>query len=1618
MLKTTKRKIAFGTGLGVLLLALAGALWQWGPWREEAEPPGGDGQTASRGLLLDVAAMESTEYGVKPDSGYRLLARPGTTLEELQASILLDPAVPFALEPLEKETFGLRLAEPLERNSILKVQVAAEGEEIQGWAFQTEKDFRFSGSHPGDGASQVAVDTGVEVAFTRKLEGAPPPEAFFSIEPYAEGSLSVAGNRIVFVPKANLLPDTLYKVQVRKGYGAEGEVLAGDAAFSFRTAHGDSTAEFQLVKEGPVTYLAPEEAGWIHAYAYGLPEEAVVSLKIHKMEDVEAFTALAGKNLYEVKGILERERLQTQVTQGKTRLVQSGWRQTMELPRSLEEGMYYVMAEVEGRQDGVLLQVTGYNAFGAVDRDELLVWLANGQGLSNVARVSYGDKLLGSTDREGFGKFPATVVEEERARILLDPGQGTPLVLFLQVAPVAEDPAKGYLHTLYTDRTLFLPTDEIRVFGMLVPRSGGRAASATLELQFEGKVLEEKPLSLSPRNTFQSAFSLEDYRNSHADLVLKVGDAEVGRRTLTVAMFEKPTYNLEASLSKELVEMGQTVELEGWMGYYEGTPLGGETVVLDSWQADLGGRPGTRQQMVQSDSTGHFRAVLTPHVETESWWPEYVQVRTRVGALESFYDTKEAGFVLFPRDVQLVVETRKTGEGAMEFGLEVHRWDLGNYAGDPYDFQRLRGGAFSGKAVEVEIVESFYEKVLVGRTYDPIQKKTVETFDYNLVENTVAAYPLTTDGDGKASGTFSQVYKDRGYRLVVRLADSQGRPVREEAYYSQALADGEGMFEYYSLEGDKFQAALGESVSYAVHRNGTRLAATGKEKILAMTWKDGFRESRILQGTELSVTFEESMVPNATIAVVFFDGGRLHHSYDLRRMLGLDIQERRLQLEVEPDKERYTPGETVEVSLTTRDPEGNPIGADVNLSVVDEAFFALAEDGHSLLEEVYSYLHDTGIRGTVLAGGGDEGPHGGAEQGGEGSAARIRENFVHTAFFQTVQTDADGKGTVRFTLPDNLTSFRITANALAMDAGGRVLGEKVKGSIQVGLPFFLDLRVFQEYLVQDDVALTWTTGGTAGFLGDDSLEAPVAYEAALVREGTGEIESHSGSVPFRAYNQLPLGVLEEGKWTLTLTASTGSLSDAVSKEFAVVPSRQHLELVREELLADGMRIPHNGQNVVLDFYNKASEERFQALEGIRSLSRSLRMEEKAAAYMVDLLLGEELEADLFHGVFQGDLYPYLGNQGMFKALPDGEESMEATAWVLAMGFPEAYGENHGEGTGMPSRAQMVQALSQAWQAADRPLEENGAALWALASLGEPVLLETKALLAESDWKKEPVAALFLALGLGEAGDLEKAREVLEAVAGSGRWEQADRRIQALGLALALEARRNGLAEEIYGLLKDGADRTYSTAAARYLYLSTLQGKDPVSRFRYTLEGRTQTLSLGWGKAERLVLDAQEADVVRFEPLEGETMVRIRHVGSAGDLTPTQGLTLTRRYLKDGKPVESVSVGDLVQVELVLEGGQELESEGFRYYGIDEMLPAGLAYVRIQEKTREGVWVWDRIQGKALQLSIGVWDGQDLAVTYEARAVASGNYHGEPAVARTWWDSQTAVSEPGSIRIRE
>lgn len=157
--------------------------------------------------------------------------------------------------------------------------------------------------------------------------------------------------------------------------------------------------------------------------------------------------------------------------------------------------------------------------------------------------------------------------------------------------------------------------------------------------------------------------------------------------------------------------------------------------------------------------------------------------------------------------------------------------------------------------------------------------------------------------------------------------------------------------------------------------------------------------------------------------------------------LPVELGDARLDVAVASDRDRYQPGEAVDVVIDVTQGGKAVANAEVALAVVDEGVLRLTNfhatdpvpalyPGQGLdlwVDDTRRLLAEQLRRSHVAGDGSGAGGH---------SLVSTRKDFVETALWEpALRTDADGRAHARFTLPDNLTRFRMMA--VVIDAHGR-----------------------------------------------------------------------------------------------------------------------------------------------------------------------------------------------------------------------------------------------------------------------------------------------------------------------------------------------------------------------------------------------------------------------------------------------------------------------------------------------------------------------------------------------------------------------------------------------------
>ncbi|MCO5213078.1 MAG: MG2 domain-containing protein [Caldilinea sp.] len=475
---------------------------------------------------------------------------------------------------------------------------------------------------------------------------------------------------------------------------------------------------------------------------------------------------------------------------------------------------------------------------------------------------------------------------------------------------------------------------------------------------------------------------------------------------------------------------------------------------------------------------------------------------------------------------------------------------------------RPDGTMYAGAELEVAVYEyvwsSVYEQAEDGNYY---WKSSAERTPVHFTS-------VTTNDSGMATIDFTPE-KGGQYQVTATGEDALGNVIRSATFVYAASA-GEYVAwpqnnnDRIELVADKKLYAPGETAKILVPN-----PFTGPVKALVTLERSGVLEERVVEFTGSSETIDVPVtaahIPNIFVGVVIVKGVDETNPFAATRVgyvkLAVDTAQKELTIDVQPSAETVRPGDTVTYTLTVRDSDGNPVaGAETSLALVDKAVLVLAGayGTQQSLVDVFYYERPLGVNtGSLIVINKDrvsqqltEGGKGGGGGGGDGGP-EVREDLADTAYWRA-DAVSDENGVIEFsvTLPDNLTTWTLTAKAVTPDTR---VGEAVN-----------DIVATKELQVRPTLPRFFTAGDRAiigGIALNGSKEAIEGGTFALEISGA-EIEGR-GARGEESFDELDPGAFAQFGFPIavdstastvvvTMTAVAGDLSDGIRMEIPVV----------------------------------------------------------------------------------------------------------------------------------------------------------------------------------------------------------------------------------------------------------------------------------------------------------------------------------------------------------------------------------------------------------------------------------------------------------------------------------
>lgn len=1524
--------------IAVLILIAAAAGW----W---LSLPRGDELAAS--IRMTPSAQDNS--GVLPDASFAVTSGFDVGEEELRAMLELDPPFHYTLSGAGKE-WTLSPGMPLRENTVYTFRVnSAAGNPVQSFAFQTRTDLLVSDVFPGDRESYVDVNTGIEIRFNRP--GVDLSKGF-SILPNVSGRFETRDYSCRFIPDRPLEYNSIYRVTLKNLRSEDGADLKAPYTFSFETMEEEGSESWEDLRAGSfaVSFL-PDDAPRVALWGGERQTAGTYAMTLHKYPGIKAYEAALREHdafYREQYGVKEPYRADTdgldEIMNTEGVLLRENDGCYAPLPADLSEGYYlFTLSGQTGEKEQFvqqLIQVVNLSVYVQAVDGQTLFWLGDPVTgtVAEDARVELETetgKTAGQTDENGLVKLGSGESEWAYATVIRD---GTPVWFGgAPTAAQAETPlSRSYYAALYTDREIYLPGDPIQFWGVVKPRAGGtppETVQVKLGTYWPESSLSRITVDVAADGTFSGILSPGTLQaGSYGLTVAGAGEGAYLSRYLEISQYTKPAYEITLSTDRDFYYYGETVRFSVSAKYYDGTPAAGAKLLAECYEARL------EQFPVTLDANGEaaFTGLLDPSVlRTQpggvmQWGPNTVGWSVRSADEQAVNLFQWDDFTALPS--KIAVDAAYTDGGTVS--IETAVLDDGKLD-EPWkpgvsEFERLRGVP-ADIPLSLIVHKATYRQIQTGSWYDYVNKQNVPVYETKREETVERTLPVETAA-GKATVTGLPVKEtdDVSYWFELRFAGGVYGDVCETVYPASPYHFPEDSTYSFLPEDAQAKAVPGRELELGLYLNGGRTENQGA--VLYTLVQDGMVAEGVFTGDSISLPVKDEYMPNIWLVGAYFDGKGIH-PID-RVNITCDYTEKVLDLQVSTERTEYRPGEEMKVTLTVKDAEGNPVNGRAAVGVVDEAVFALADQTVDLAGQLYGRIYYPNISVNVTEGGygrdaggkmramSSEGAADEMAPANTGGGGMTRSVFADTASFQVVDITG-GTAQAALTLPDNVTSWRVTAAAVTTDLKA---GDALTNAAAT-LPFYLRPIVSDTYLVGDDVTVSALAVGTA-LKGADGT---VAYTAVLTNGSadfaprTVSVEAAAGARGVMGFGQLAGGVYE-----VEITAAWNGMSDAMKLPVTVAETGLLVPVLETMPLQELAGVKSAAWPVEATVYDQEHKTAYEALAWL-SRQGGLRTEATAAAARAMELY------DTQDGPSPRARDPRLenlaGEEGGIIPLPGAGADAALTAKIM-MAAPE-----------LCHMGQCAEYLRAALKNPAATPEDRIMAYVGLAAAKEPVLLDLQRLYEENT-EMEPYLRLYVGAAFARLGNFDLAKTIYGAVKTVRAGDLCHiedgniRRATAAALLLATEAGlddRDGLAKYLLTQKTEpGKEGALCNLELLAYAKNRLAGAGGAGKFSYYADGAPKTVELTNGAA-RITLGPNDVNN-RFRDLSGNLYAAARVLRPGEGAADGAFAEATKRYEPVGG---ALTPGGQVKVTLRVKFAEDAPYGG---YELADYIPSGLRWL--------------------------------------------------------------------------
>ncbi|MDP4182622.1 MAG: stalk domain-containing protein, partial [Bacillota bacterium] len=608
---------------------------------------------------------------------------------------------------------------------------------------------------------------------------------------------------------------------------------------------------------------------------------------------------------------------------------------------------------------------------------------------------------------------------------------------------------------------------------------------------------------------------------------------------------------------------------------------------------------------------------------------------------------------------------------------------------------------------------------------------------------------------------------------------------------------------------------------------------------------------------------------------------------------------------------------------------------------------------------------------------------------GSGSSQPIRQDFRDTAHFESVMTDDNGIAQMKFKLPDNITSWRISLGAISHDlyAGSNTV------NMNVSQPFFINYSFNTTYIAGDKPVMGLNAYGDS--LNENDL---VMFEVSSAKNP--ELKVTAVGKAFERVN-IPLWSFTEGYDELIIKASTNSgLEDSLKHKINVVKSYYQIDKALYYDVTPNMTL-NGGEtgNTKIIFSDK---------------SRGMFLSELLGMYYwdgnrIDQKLSKKISSDMLLKYFKdykfipesdsANINNFQKTDGGLALLPYSDSDVELSAKLAPL---------------VKDYVDSIKLKNYFYKILEgNNQSERIMAIYGLASYKEPVLIELdKASAIDNLSIKDNI---YLALSYCALGDKDKAKQIYESRISKSVEEykpffrintgnDKDDMLEVTALCSYL-ASKLGIYEKdgMFGYCVKNYSKDILLSIEKLLYINNEienYNSDEAS-FTYSYNGNNKNIKLSKGGNFVLEIPSKNMSAFKITNVEGAVSAVSIFKENVLNISKTdKSISVDRQYLlTNGSPIKSNNFkqGDIIKVKITWSIGPKAFDGG---YDVTDYLPSGLKPI---ENYMNSPYYYRNIEGQKVKFFVynnPYIDSKNAVFEYLARVVSPGTYTAQGTVIQS------------------